>query len=336
MHPYVKTPRQHNQGRLVLVCIAAALCVVSYSLGASHLCMNWSTIDEAQSNQPEKSTSLDSDALVTGSSIEQWETGIQFEINHHRKWTCGEKCWDGAPLVGWLKYERDTKLQGLPVDPHRTNICRVLEKVYGEDSGGKAKIMLDHGAGPFSNLGKRFTCPKEVLDEVDAQVIAVDPLAPLYNQVLNEFSIHNTLRTAYCASENLSNCIGENVVDFSIITNALDHSQNALQGFLEALKATAIGGISCVYSIRNEAAGMNGVGFHRWNFDINQQGHWIISNIESSDAAINVDQLISSFATKVETRDVAPPMGQNQMFVCYQKTSQVPKFMEKIKGEPSL
>ena len=107
--------------------------------------------------------------------------------------------------------------------------------------------MVDHGAGPFTQLGKWFTCPEDVWSGMGAQVLAVDPLAPYYNAILNEFHIHNTLRTAYCKSEMLSTCVGKSVADFAIIINALDHGQNPMVAFVESLRVLHLL-VSCLIS----------------------------------------------------------------------------------------
>ena len=263
---------------------------------------------------------------LKGSDI--WDSGIRFEIDHHRKWTCGESCY--GPMEGWFQYERSTKLSGKPVEPHATRICEVIYKVYGNESRENVRLMLDHGAGPFTNLGTQFTCPDSSLaKQVDAQVIAVDPLAPLYNGVLNEFKIYRTLRTAYCPSEILTTCIGENVVDFSIIINALDHSVNPLEGFKQALRVTRVGGISCIYSVKNEAEHQGATGFHQWNFDVDIKGHWIIKGTgEYATKQVDVTRSVSHFAKQIDTGLVGSLLGSNpvpstHMFLCFQKLSSV-------------
>ena len=49
-----------------------------------------------------------------------YEAGIDFEIDHHRKWLCGEPCGYAGNFDGWLGYEKEAKLKGEPVEPHRT------------------------------------------------------------------------------------------------------------------------------------------------------------------------------------------------------------------------
>lgn len=227
-------------------------------------------------------------------------------------------------LKGQYKYVRDTKLQGAPVEPHRSRICHVLAAF---SSNMTTNLMLDHGAGPFTNLGARFTCPHDIVAGVDAQVIAVDPLAPHYNSILNEFHIFNTLRTSSCSSEHLSECVGKGVVDFAIIINALDHTEIAPLAFVESLRATHVGGISCVYSMKNEAKRNSGHGFHQWNFDVHQDsGHWLVENFQTSSVR-DMDELVALFARRVDLthiNSISPKVPEKQMFVCYQKTAEVP------------
>jgi len=167
-----------------------------------------------------------------------WSSGIAFELDHHRKWVCGVDCYGPVIGEGWFKYERETKLKGEPIEPHRSRICHLLKNYYADPH--HVRVMVDHGAGPFTNLGKWFTCPEDVWSGVGAQVIAVDPLASGYNSILNEFHIHNTLRTSYCKSEILSTCIGKSVADFAVIVNALDHSENPMLGFIESLRVGSL------------------------------------------------------------------------------------------------
>jgi len=265
--------------------------------------------------------------LGTLKSSRTWKSGIQFEIDHHRKWTCGESCY--GPFEGWFAYERETKLAGLPVEPHRSRICQVLGRVYGQDTIKSVRLMLDHGAGPFTNLGKEFTCPQSSNVKVSAQVIAVDPLAPHYNSILNEFKIYNTLRSAYCASENLVACIGEGVADFSIIINALDHSINPLEGFLQSMRAVRVGGTVCVYSIQNESERQGATGFHQWNFEIDENSHWLIKGVGSlSSEVIDVTRHVSRFAEPIDTSFLSEDpeksaVPADHMFICFLRKSKV-------------
>ena len=253
---------------------------------------------------------------ATTDAIQNWEDGIDYEVDHHTKWIRGE-----VATEGWYGYERETKLQALPIDIHQKNICKLFSEVYGSDTTNQVKLMLDHGAGPFTNLGARFNCnydgaPPDVKDVVDIQVVAVDPLAPRYHEILTNAKVFNTLRSAYCPSEELTKCLGLNTVDFAIIINALDHSKSPVSAFLESLKAVRVGGISCVFTLEREAEHMQGAGFHQWNFYLNNSSEWIVENFETK-AKSNVDNIIHAFAKRLPTPRTTQP------FICYQKIDKV-------------
>ena len=207
-----------------------------------------------------------------------WKSGIDNENSHHYRWLCGERC-KYNKFEGWYGYEKETKLQGLPVEPHRSRLCAMIETYMSSPP----KLMLDHGAGPFTNLGTTFTCPPRFtsLKHFKSQVVAVDPLASNYHRILNTFNVYNTTRTSYCPSEKLEKCIGNNNVDLSIIINALDHSENPILAFGQAINVTKSGGLVCIHSMRNEAHRQGGVGFHKWNFDI-VDDKWIITNVNEA------------------------------------------------------
>jgi hypothetical protein len=254
-----------------------------------------------------------------------YNDGISFEIDHHRKWLCGKPCNYTGPDFGWFKYEKRTKLKGLPVEPHRTNLCKMIAhnmNLQGKGNASEVLHVLDHGAGPFTNLGKRFTCREPYV--VDAQVTAVDPLAPLYHGILNEFGVYDTLRTAYCPSERLTACIGPDNVDMSIIINALDHSSNALEAWLQSVWVTRLGGLCCVHSIKNEATHMQNAGFHQWNFDIDNDGNWIMMNtaLKKRSNTMNIDQVFKGVLVPLDNAQAGiTGISSTQMFKCYRKSA---------------
>ena len=259
------------------------------------------------------STGFDMDPSV-------YETGVGNEIDHHRKWLCGKPCGYEGPTHGWFKYEKETKLKGEPLEPHRSRLCRVIARYGG---ARRVRLVLDHGAGPFTNLGRRFNCdfegaPRSVRG-LDAQVIAVDPLAPLYHGLLNEFEVHDTLRTAYCPSEQLVRCLGENIVDLSIIINALDHSRNALKAWEQAVRVTRVGGLACVFSMKNEATRMANQGFHQWDFTIDANGAWLVTS-SLSKASSNVDTLFAGVLLPLDLAQAqVTDVDEAQFLKCYRK-----------------
>lgn len=302
---------------VLLILKFSTLNVPQASFKREKLC-SCSTVAESVPSRTAEGVANKSVRSRIGEGVANWDSGLQEEVDFWRGWI-------SVDLKGQYKYVRDTKLQGAPVEPHRSRICRVLAAFSPNMT---AKLMLDHGAGPFTHLGARFTCPPEIVAGVDAQVIAVDPLASHYNSILNEFHIFNTLRTSSCGSERLSKCIGKGVLDFAIIVNALDHSENAPLAFVESLRASNVGGISCVYSMKNEAKKNQRRGFHQWNFDVHQDsGHWLVENFQTSSVQ-DMNELVAPFARPVDLthiNSISPEVPEQHMFVCYQKTADVPE-----------
>jgi hypothetical protein len=146
----------------------------------------------------------------------------------------------------WYKQERLDKLAGKTVDIYQDWLC---DKLFPK-LNARPKLLLDHGAGPFTNLGNRLRCPSL---SVDAQVVSVDPLSPAYNRILNMHNIHSTTRSFPCKSEDLDKCFCPDTFDFSIIINALDHSEDAVLGLMNAALVTKSQGLVCFVTLKNEA-----------------------------------------------------------------------------------
>ena len=246
--------------------------------------------------------------------IDNWSSGIEFEMNHWDKWLCGAPCDPEGQFAAWRegvhKRQKDGKLAGQPIEPFRSWMCDVITG----HAKRSVKTLLDHGAGPFTSMGVRFTCPAQY-PLVDAMVQAVDPLAPHYHALLNRFSIHNTLRTQRCASEELVACFGQETIDASIIINALDHSKAAVIAWENVLRVTAIGGIACVFSAINESKHMQGQGFHQWDFYLGETDAWIITNTLNKKST-NIDQLFARYSQPV----YANTFADNTFLKCYLKT----------------
>jgi len=87
-----------------------------------------------------------------------------------------------------------------------------------------------------------------------------------------------------------------------------------------------VGGLSCVFSIRNEAAHMGGKGFHHWNLDLGSNGDWIITNWDTK-LQHNMTQILSEFAQDVPTFGAAE---DGQLWKCFKKTHDVPDLFSQI------
>jgi SAM-dependent methyltransferase len=141
-----------------------------------------------------------------------WAEGAQHEIDFWSRWfeTKG---------LEWKKEYRDR------LDPHlpfQDYLIKYLPKT------SKCSI-LDVGAGPLTALGKKLT-------GYELDIIAVDPLANDYDDILKRFNISPAVKTQYCEAEKLSEKFLPDHFDFVHVLNALDHSYDPLEGIKQMLK----------------------------------------------------------------------------------------------------
>lgn len=98
-------------------------------------------------------------------------------------------------------------------------------------------------------------------------MIATDPLAPVYNALLQEAEITPLVRTQFAPAEGLSAFFDHSEFDVVHCRNALDHSADPIAGIIEMLRVVKVGGTVILRHYRNEAETTRYVGFHQHNFD---------------------------------------------------------------------
>lgn len=131
--------------------------------------------------------------------------------------------------------------------------------------------LLDVGAGPLTCLGK-VGSGSTLLD-----VSACDPLAKVYQALLEINGITPLVPTAFANAENLSVFYPVNQFDITHCRNALDHSLDPLTGLIEMLRVTKVGGYVVLDHELNEGVHADYHGLHQYNFDV-QDGRFIIWN----------------------------------------------------------
>jgi SAM-dependent methyltransferase len=212
--------------------------------------------------------------------IEAWGAGIDFEISF----------WTNFFATKGLQWPDDYAARldlNTPIYPFYIQHLRT-------DDFSIAKI-LDVGSGPISRLGK-------VHNGTRLDITACDPLADHYAQILAKYDITPPIRTVKAFAEDLSAYFGKNIFDLVVCTNALDHSFEPLRGIAQMLDVVKVGGTVLLEHLFNEAEAETYMGFHQWNFDL-QDGHFIMWN---RDARINASEYFSQFAdVLVENRGYA-------------------------------
>lgn len=137
-------------------------------------------------------------------------------------------------------------------------------------SGGSPIRILDVGAGPLTRLGK--VCQGHVLE-----IVAVDPLASAYDQILEKIHLKPLVRTVFGEGEKLNEVFPRDSFDLAYSSNALDHSYDPFQAIENMVNLVKPGASVYLWHFRNEGKAEHYQGLHQWNFDI-KQGDLVIDD----------------------------------------------------------
>ena len=166
-----------------------------------------------------------------------WKKGSAFESEHWRDY-----------LVNKVEdYRLDPEL------PLSKELAELLKPVRNQE----IKI-LDVGAGPLTTLGKVYPGHK-------VSLVAVDPLAEIYDRILSQINITPPIRTIYGEAENLCQEFSSNTFDIVYCANALDHCYNPFKAIQQMLVVLKPRGMIVMKHFLNEAENENYTGFHQWN-----------------------------------------------------------------------
>jgi SAM-dependent methyltransferase len=209
-------------------------------------------------------------------SLASWRSGIAYEQDFWTRWF--------ATGGGQWAQEFEARMQ-------RRELLPVV--VNRLPASPKARV-LDVGAGPATNIGS-YVAGRDI------EVVAVDPLATIYDHIIattvsESTGQTNTRRppvpTRFAFAEDLSARFEPSSFDVITCTNALDHAIEPAWGILEMLLVLKPGARIYLGHTQNEAVAENYCGFHQWNFDI-EGSDFIIWN---ASRRLNATQLFASFA----------------------------------------
>jgi len=207
--------------------------------------------------------------IILAKSMKLWRSGIDYEIGFWTKWFATRglewsedyiKRMSPQPLAPWL-----VSLLPLQMD--------------------RIAHVLDVGAGPVTKTGQ-FVEGREIV------FAAVDPLAPFYDQIIDQQSVKPPTRTQIGFAEDLSARFAPNSIDLISCTNALDHAIEPVWGIIEMLQVVTSTGNVFLGHRRNEAEFENYSGLHQWNFDV-ERDNFIVWN---RDRRVDVTELLAGFA----------------------------------------
>jgi SAM-dependent methyltransferase len=151
---------------------------------------------------------------------------------------------------------------------------------------GKAFRVLDVGAGPATPLGTESPGGP-------VEVVAVDPLAERYDEILARKGMVPPIRTLRGEAEKLTDQFPEGSFDIVYSSNALDHSYEPMTAIRNMTLLCKPGGIVFLRHFENEAERENFYGLHKWNF-FRRGRDMIIANRTEE---ISVAKMLSGLAT---------------------------------------
>ncbi|MBQ7942023.1 MAG: hypothetical protein IJ328_06425 [Muribaculaceae bacterium] len=189
--------------------------------------------------------------------MKNWIKGIPYEEAFWRSMYRNRKTRKG--LFAWSKYGRELELPGF-------DAVRFLKE---SESDVTLPVVLDVGCGMSYCTGNK-------IDGKELNIRYVDPLAPYYNKILDDYKI-DMPHIEFGMVEYLSSFFPKSDVSLIIVQNALDHSANPLKGIRECLGSLKVGGVLYLKHYINEAEYENYRGFHKFNVD-EQDGKLIIWN----------------------------------------------------------
>ncbi|TDK42211.1 class I SAM-dependent methyltransferase [Antarcticimicrobium luteum] len=156
------------------------------------------------------------------------------------------------------KWPEDFENRTNPNAPLINEITTFLDDL-GTDRNAPVEI-LDIGSGPLSILG--YVSP-----EREARLTLIDPLADVYNQILDNAGVEGVPRPRTGFFETAPGALGENKFDIVWCRNSLDHSIDPLLGLHNLIAMCKVGGGIILRFHPNEAEGGGYEGLHQWNLD---------------------------------------------------------------------
>lgn len=200
----------------------------------------------------------------------RWLSGIPYEVAFWRSYYRRKR--SREVLMGWSMLNKECELDHFDMAAFVDGLGKENPQIV--DVGCALTYMLANKIG-----GKEY------------KVVYLDPLAPYYNEILNDYSLDYP-RITFGMGETLSLIFPTESVSFFHIRNALDHSAVPMMVIWQALMCLHVGGVLYLNHKPNEAEHEAYIGFHQYNVDC-QDGRLIIWNKENR---VDVGAELAEFA----------------------------------------
>ncbi len=119
--------------------------------------------------------------------------------------------------------------------------------------------ILEVGAGPMSNIGKRHP-------DKELELVPTDILANQYAKILSLFNVNPPFKTIYANVEKLEEKFEENSFDFVVANNAIDHCEDPVRAIVQMLFVVKPQHYVLLRHAEKEGERKNYSGIHWWNF----------------------------------------------------------------------
>jgi SAM-dependent methyltransferase len=158
----------------------------------------------------------------------------------------------------------DYKLRADPRAPMQDPVMNMLIARIPDEN----VAIIDVGAGPLTALGKTY--PGKTLN-----IIATDPLANEYSEIMFQAGIEPPIPPIACRGEDLLQRFRPATFDIAFARNALDHSADPVRVITNMVHLVKEGRFVVLRHLRSVGRHQFYRGLHQWNFDI-EEGEFVI------------------------------------------------------------
>jgi SAM-dependent methyltransferase len=175
-----------------------------------------------------------------------WRWRLPTEIGH----------WDTWLRTRGMEDPADFARRIAPDQPLQEHLKKLLPQ-----SNGRPYRILDVGAGPLTTVGKMY-------DGSRIDLLAIDPLASVYDTLLAKNGITPPVRTKYGEAEQVADMYPVDSFDLVHAANSLDHAHDPVAAIKAAARLVRPGGHVFLEHILNEGDREHYGGLHQWNFGV--------------------------------------------------------------------
>jgi SAM-dependent methyltransferase len=222
-----------------------------------------------------------------GKAREIWDSQLESEMSY---WKNEIRRQDSK---AW-RAEYATRLD--PEAPLQAVIAKHIARTVGVNR------ILDVGSGPLTSINKKCGF-------CEISIIAIDPLADFYSEILAKREITPPVRTELGWGERLTEQFGENQFHITYSRNAIDHSYDPIKCVDEMIKVTKKNHYVIV-EVNYRAGSLEGwTGLHQWDFFVARTMPLLERHLFVEGKSIEAVDVTSRFAkvaemTTLEVTDV--------------------------------